>query len=274
MVVSQNDVPSPVAAGVSQDRQTSHDLYLDLLKKVLTDTLYEAGPSLDVDSPAAYLQNFISHCIQGRALTMVPQARLDNVQACIQDVLRAGVPGDVIEAGVWRGGTAIFMKAVLRAHQTQDRTVWVADSFEGLPAPDANRHPVEAKAHDSQIMRDVYHHFAVDLEEVRSNFRRFGLLDDSVQFLKGWFKDTLPLAPITRLSVMRLDGDYYDSTMDCLNNLYDKLSIGGYVIIDDYGQDEWTYCRQAVDEFRSKRHIKDPVIRVDSTCHYWQRLGK
>jgi hypothetical protein len=149
--------------------------------------------------------------------------------------------------------------------------VWVADSFEGLPEPDAKRFPIEAAAHHGAVMEKGYRHFAASLEDVQANFAAFGLLDDRTRFLKGWFKDTLPSAPIERLAVMRLDGDYYESTMDALTNLYDKLSIGGYAIIDDYGEDDWTYCRRAVDEFRAERGITDRLIEVDRRCWYWQR---
>jgi hypothetical protein len=249
------------------------DLYLDLLKDVLTDTTFQAGPCTENESSAAYLQSFIEHCIKGRALTMVPRVRLDNIQMCIERVLRENVPGDLIEAGVWRGGAAIFMKAVLKAYDSERRRVWVADSFEGLPRPNADLHPVEARAYESKVMRDVYHYFAVGVDEVKNNFERFGLLDDGVKFLKGWFKDTLASAPIERLAVVRLDGDYYESTMDCLINLYDKLSPGGYLVVDDYGQDDWTYCKQAVDEFRNKRRIVEPIVRVDSTCHFWRKAA-
>jgi Macrocin-O-methyltransferase (TylF) len=152
-----------------------------------------------------------------------------------------------------------------------DRTVWVADSFEGLPEPDAEKFPIEAETHNGALMAKVYDHFAVDLEAVRSNFRAYGLLDDQVRFLKGWFKDTLPNAPISSLAIMRLDGDYYESTTDALTNLYDKLSVGGYAIIDDYAEDAWTHCRQAVDEFRRHRNIDEPMIQVDSKCFYWKR---
>ena len=121
------------------------------------------------------------------------------------------------------------------------------------------------------MMTKAYNHFAVGIEDVQRNFRAFGMLDGQVRFLKGWFKDTLPTAPIERIAVMRLDGDYYKSTMDGLVNLYDKLSVGGYAIIDDYGEDTWTYCRKAVDDFRTARGITDPMIRVNSKCYYWQR---
>ena len=212
--------------------QSASELYLNLLKAVLTDTVFEPGPDPDVLSPATYVQSLVKHCIQGRALTMVPVSRLDNIQKCIDDVIQNDVAGDVLEAGVWRGGTAIFMKAVLAAQNSDDRQVWVADSFEGLPVPDAELHPIEARAHESKIMKDVYHHFAVDLASVQSNFSRFGLLDEKVRFLKGWFKDTLPTAPIEQLSVIRLDGDYYESTMTCLTQLYDKLSPEQKAVLD------------------------------------------
>ena len=120
-------------------------------------------------------------------------------------------------------------------------------------------------------MVKYYKHLAVGLEEVKRNFDAYELLDDQVKFLKGWFKDTLPDAPIEKLAVMRLDGDYFESTWAALTNLYDKLSVGGYVIIDDYGEDLWTYCRKAVEEFRKERNITDPLIRVDRPCSFWRK---
>jgi hypothetical protein len=206
--------------------------------------------------------------IKGTSVSMLPLSRLDNVHFCIDDVIRSNVPGDFIETGVWRGGTTILMRAVLKAYEIVDRVVWVADSFEGLPEPDADKYPIEAKTHAGSVMKKAYNYFAASLEEVQANFKAYDLLDDQVRFLKGWFKDTLPVAPIKLLSIMRLDGDYYESTMDALINLYDKLSVGGYVIVDDYGEESWTYCRRAVDTFREQRGIKDPLIRVDLKCYY------
>jgi Macrocin-O-methyltransferase (TylF) len=248
----------------------SRELYLDLLKHVLTDTLLATEPNADQDG-MEYLQGFINHYIRGRALTMVPLVRLHNLHRCAVDVIERHVPGDFIETGVWRGGTTIFMRAVLRAYASSDRKVWVADSFEGLPEPDADKYPIEAETHHGKVMSSIYDHFAVGLDEVRENFARFGLLDDQVRFLKGWFKDTLPAAEVSHLSVMRLDGDYYESTHDALLHLYPKLSPGGYVIVDDYGEDTWTYCRRAVDDFRDKEGLDQPLMRVDSKCFYWQK---
>jgi len=104
---------------------------------------------------------------------------------------------------------------------------------------------------------------------VRANFARYDLLDDQVRFPPGWFRDTLPTAPIDQLAVLRLDGDLYESTMDALSNLYLKLSVGGYVIIDDY---QIPGCQQAVHEFRAANGIEDdPLEPIDKWSVYWRR---
>ena len=254
----------------SRVARDSRELYLSLLKRVLTDTIFADEPDADAGG-LAFLDGFIDHYIRGRAVTMVPLVRLDNVHRCAIDVIEHQVPGDFIETGVWRGGTTIFMRAVLACYGISDRRVWVADSFQGLPEPDAEKYPIEASTHSGKVMVGVYKHFAASLEEVQRNFARFGMLDEQTVFLKGWFKDTLPTAAIQRLAIMRLDGDYYESTRDALLHLYPKLSPGGYVIVDDYGEDTWTYCRRAVDDYRQQEGIVQPLIRIDSKCFYWQK---
>lgn len=245
-------------------------LYLDLLQRSLTNTLFEQEPDVDA-SQVRFLQQFTRHYIQSAAISMLPLVRFENIRACATDVIRNGVPGDFIETGVWRGGATIFMRGILKALDVRDRKVWVADSFEGLPEPDPERFPVEAKAHHGPVMTESFNHLKAELDEVLRNFSAYGLLDEQVVFLKGWFKDTLPKALIERLAILRLDGDYYESTMDALTNLYDRVSVGGYIIVDDYGEDTWTYCKRAVDEFRESRGISDPLIRVDDPCWFWQR---
>jgi hypothetical protein len=163
------------------------------------------------------------------------------------------------------------MRGILAAYGVSDRNVWVADSFAGLPEPDPVEMPLEAEAHKGPMIAKVYNNFMVPFEDVQKHFKDYGLLDRQVRFLKGWFKDTLPNAPIVSLAILRLDGDYYESTRDALEALYHKLSVGGYVIVDDYAEDGWTCCRKAVDEFRSKYDIHDPLMKVDSKCYYWKR---
>ncbi len=140
----------------------------------------------------------------------------------------------------------------------------------GLPEPDAEKFPLEHKAYHWRVMSKQYNRLAASLEEVQANFARFGLLDAQVRFLKGWFRDTLPVAPVERLALLRLDGDFYESTMEALENLYHRISPGGFCIVDDYGEDGWTYCRRATDEFRARHGITAPLTRVDRSCWYWR----
>lgn len=195
---------------------------------------------------------------------MVGRKRLDNVEHCVREILHGGVPGDLIETGVWRGGSSIFMRALLLAFGDTTRTVWAADSFQGLPRPDADRYPADRDDH----LWDVPG-LAVSLGEVKANFARYGLLDDQVRFLPGWFSDTLPSAPIERLALIRLDGDMYESTKVALESLYPKLSVGGYVIVDDYGA--IAACRQAVADFRNDHGIVERIHLIDWTGAYWRR---
>lgn len=196
------------------------------------------------------------------AHSMIGRRRLDNLQYCIETVVNERIPGDLIETGVWRGGATVFMRGCLRALGDHDRTVWVADSFAGLPPPDPV-HPTDAD--------DVHHtitELAVSLDEVKSNFRRYGLLDDRVQFLKGWFKDTLPAAPIRELAVLRLDGDMYGSTIDALRALYPRVSPRGFIIVDDYCI---ASCRKAIADFRDANGISEEITDIDQVGAFWRK---
>src|SRR5258706_9677429 len=195
-------------------------LYIDLVKRCLTNSIYPDSEKfvLKPDKPIkrAVINLLAKRGIQavrpmstearleGRewpqyAHTMVGQARLDNIERCVEEALRDGIRGDLIETGVWRGGSTILMRAILKARGDMNRRVWVADSFEGLPPPNAERYPADA-GHTFHLADDL----AISIDQVKSNFDRYGLLDEQVVFLKGWFLDTLPTAPIDALAVMRL----------------------------------------------------------------------
>ncbi len=196
--------------------------------------------------------------------TMIGLKRLDNIEYCLKNILKDNIESDVIETGVWRGGATIFMKAILRYNNVTDRNVWVADSFEGLPKP--NEQKYAADKNDKHFTRSE---LAISMETVKSNFEKYGLLDEHVKFLKGWFKDTLPNAPISKLSLLRLDGDMYESTMDAITVLYPKLSIGGYLIVDDWGA--VAGCKKAIEDYRKENNITEPIIEIDWTGVYWRK---
>ena len=270
-----------------------NNLYIDLLKNVLTD--YHRSDYVDYkpvvfENPTwkqrlilafdKYLRsrnyrvcNVIPPGKESRmegkdwpihAETMIGIKRIENIQYCVEQIIKDNIEGDLIETGIWRGGAVIFMKALLENAGDKNRIVWVADSFEGLPKPDVEKYEAdEGDLHFKQ--KDL----VVSQDEVMRNFEKYGLLDERVKFLKGWFKDTLPVAPINKLALLRLDGDMYESTMDGLNNLYPKLSDGGFIIIDDWGA--VNACQQAVKDYRLQHGIEDKIITIDWGGVYWRK---
>ena len=267
-------------------------LYLDLLKRCLLNLIYEDPPVLVFErvSEEEALQSATSPFdrqkrVEGmdwpsQAHTMIGMRRLDNIQALVEDILQTQTPGDLIETGVWRGGATIFMRGVLKAYGVSNRTVWVADSFAGFPMP--NQEGVSARSYSSPglaefrdgpppefeaIIEPVMR--GTSYEEVRERFTRYGLLDEQVQFLRGWFHETLPSAPIERLALLRLDGDLYDSTYVALQALYPKLLVGGYAIVDDYGT--FAECRQAVQDYFMAINTRVDPQWIDTEAVFWQK---
>lgn len=198
------------------------------------------------------------------AETMVGLRRLDNLHDCIRTIIRDEVPGDLVETGVWRGGASIFMKGVLTAYG-DSRDIWLCDSFEGLPAPDEENFPSDKKWRFDKASW----YLAVSEDQVRENFRRYDLLDDHIKFVKGWFRDTLTSLPASEISLLRLDGDLYESTIQALEPLYPKLAVGGFCVVDDYSAVD--ACEQAVHDYRSKHNITDPIIDIDGSGVYWRK---
>ena len=272
------------------------DLYLDLIKRSLTGALAEDNDSIlggvrmqgakslkkraanavakaagRLDLEIAYKKPYDPAAREAgqdwpsRAESMIGLKRMSNIQDSIAAIIEDDVPGDLIETGVWRGGATIFMKANLKAWGDTTRKVWVADSFEGLPAPDATRYPA-----DTGDELHTQTGLAVGLETVKNNFRRYGVLDDRVEFLVGWFKDTLPVAPLDKLALMRLDGDMYESTIQAIEVLYPKLSPGGFCIIDDFGSHA-SQAGQAVHDYRKEHGITEEIVQIDDFGAFWRK---
>jgi O-methyltransferase len=200
------------------------------------------------------------------AETMIGLARLANVRQLTQTAIADNVPGDLVETGLWRGGTAIYLRAILAAAGDTTRTVWACDSFEGLPEADAERYPM-----DVPLRLHEHRQLAVGLGEVKDNFARYRLLDEQVRFVPGWFRDTLPklATELDAIAVLRLDGDMYESTTDALTHLEPLVSPGGFVIVDDYnGIDA---CRQAVTDHRAATGITAEIHEVDWTAVWWRK---
>lgn len=281
-----------MSGGRPAEADSLRRLYLDLLERTLLFALWPEPPvPVDLRSPnRPPLKRLLAHAIdvllrrralllsrpnpvsqserdEGRyrprqAHTMIGAKRLRHLRECVETILAERVPGDLLEAGVWRGGASILMRGVLAAHAVHDRRVWVADSFRGLPPPDAEKYPADAGDQHSALP-----HLSVSRAEVEENFRRYAVLDGQVMFLEGWFADTLPSAPVGRLALLRIDGDMYGSTIEVLENLYDRLAPGGFCVVDDYALHG---CRLAVDDFRRARGITAPLQHIDWTGVSWR----
>jgi len=227
-------------------------LYLDLLKKSVLNVIYE--PLTDG------LINGTVHPVL--AHTMIGLKRLNNIQFCYENIIKDSIPGALIETGVWRGGATIFMAGLVKA-QGEKRKVYVADSFCGLPKPNAEKYPA-----DLGDMHWTYQDLNVSLEEVISNFKSYDLLSQDIIFLKGWFQDTMPTLHEETFSLIRLDGDMYESTWVALENLYPRLSAGGYLIVDD-----WLLpgAQKAVVDYRNKFDIQGEMCYIDGSSIFWRK---
>ena len=245
--------------------QSTRHLYLELLMRVLANTIY-GDPSTNPDNAGRYDSELRDVGLDWPSVahTMVGMRRLQNLCELAQRTLDDNIAGDFIETGVWRGGCCILMRGILAANQVTDRTVYVADSFAGLPAPNVDTFPADAgwdlRGHEQ---------LSVSLAQVQSNFARYGLLDDQVVFVKGWFSETLPTLAGGPFALIRLDGDLYESTYVALEALYPRLSPGGFVIIDDLKS--LPPCRQAVDDYRSRVGISAPIEEVDWSGGWWRK---
>ena len=280
-----------------QTADRPEDLYLDLLKRSLINTLY-----LDDEERIYYLRRCLRaeaqfdyhtlHNVRGEYPeihkeflrsrrvgqfpfrdihnsgfnhSMIGELRMDHLHQSMEIVRRENILGDLMECGVWRGGACIFMQGYLRAYGMTDRRLFVADSFDGLPRPADN---------DSlDLSKDEFPELAVNRQDVERHFELYNLFDENVIFLAGWFKDTLPTAPVERLALLRLDGDLYESTMDTLTHQYDKVIPGGIVIVDDFNNIQ--ECRAAVrDFFRARGEAMPDYEKVDWTAVSWRKPSK
>lgn len=244
-------------------------MYGDLMARCLTDTIYGAERKIvrrgkEVQFDAKKREAGRDWPVVGHS--MIGMHRMQNLIDLTIRVLDEGIPGDVIETGVWRGGASALMRGLIKAWGDTDRRVFVADSFEGLPPPDP-RYPA-----DSGSRLHTRGRLAVSLEQVQKTFQSYGLLDDQVVFVKGWFKDTLHLIETKQFSLIRLDGDMYESTIQAIEALYPRLAAGGFIIVDDYGGIK--ACAKAINDYRDAHCIDDEIVEIDHTGIWWQKSEK
>ena len=204
-----------------------------------------------------------------KAYSMTSLERLVSLSRAVDFLVDKQITGDIVECGVWKGGSMMLIAKWLIRLGVSDKKLFLLDTFEGMSAPGSE----DVSAVDQESARDlmdksdkmlgnnVWCYSA--LQEVKSNLKKTNYPEDKIFYIQGKVEDTLPDPEIRKISLLRLDTDWYESTRHELENLYDQLVVGGILIIDDYGH--WSGSRKAVDEFVNKRGLKLFFNRMDYT---------
>jgi O-methyltransferase len=217
--------------------------------------------------------------------TMLPMPRLLDLYEIVKRLNREGVKGNLVECGVWNGGAVGLMAIANRRHPGPTRVLHLYDSFEGLPQPtkfDTNVYLgfLEQRKETLDAAREKHGLTAIgacrgtsEREVAKFLTGRLGVKREDLVFHVGWFQDTVPASreSVGDIALLRLDGDWYESTKFCIENLFDKVVSGGFVVIDDYGKFEG--CRRAVDEFLTGRRITPTFAHSDPDCVYFRKTS-
>ncbi|MBM4273945.1 MAG: hypothetical protein FJ134_05735 [Deltaproteobacteria bacterium] len=198
-----------------------------------------------------------------RPYTLLSYARLNNLYEMSRFLEREKMPGAFVELGVCNGGSAGILGNAARGNP--QRQVWLFDSWEGLPEPGPDDLTSSGRPGAKGMCLG-------SLERVKELlFNKLNLAEDRMHLMKGWFNVTLPAvkAKIGPIALLHLDSDWYESTKFCLEELYDQVVPGGFIVIDDYGY--WTGCKKAVDEFLANKGLHPELVQVDHTGVYFEK---
>lgn len=200
--------------------------------------------------------------------TRTSQERVFQLVEALRYVTAANIPGSIVECGVWRGGSMMAAALALLDLGKRDRVLQLFDTFEGMTPPtaadvSASGEAAEGKFRATQRANGSNWQYA-SLEDVKANMLSTGYDPANIQFIQGPVEQTLPERAPEQIAVLRLDTDWYESTLHEMRHLYPRLARGGILIIDDYGS--WQGCRKAVDEYFQEQNLHVFLGRVDSSC--------
>lgn len=194
-----------------------------------------------------------------RPYTALFPLRLCALYRLSREIDRLSVPGDVVECGVYNGGSAALMASNC-TRSPLDRKIWLFDSFQGLPQPTEK---------DGQKAQACCWWCHGDLSKVEEVFEKLSIPETRTRIVKGWFHDTFPSVDIQDIALLHIDADWYESVKLCFERFYDSVRPGGFIVIDDYGH--WEGARRATNEFLETRGINARLTKVDYTGRYFQK---
>jgi O-methyltransferase len=200
--------------------------------------------------------------------TMTSSKRIKALLWAVTYLNENKIKGDIVECGVWKGGSLMAIIEKLIFHGDLDRTIWAFDTFEGMTEPED--HDVDLNNNKANLLLDKKKYPEIDIkcvsnfDETTTNILGKGYPNEKLQFIKGDVANTLPNIEIDNIALLHLDTDWYASTKIELEFLYPKIIKGGVMIIDDYGH--WQGCKKAVDEYFAIHKIPINMIEVDYTA--------
>lgn len=213
---------------------------------------------------------FLKDYAEVRRYSMTSVERLYSLWEAIDYLIENEVSGDIVECGVWRGGSMMLAAKRLTERTCQNKRLWLYDTFTGLPRPDTQldvdilgNRAIDGWEPRNTCGGETYWGYATE-EDVRSNMLSTGYPEENLRFVAGMVEETIPSQSPEKISLLRIDTDWYASYRHILEHLFERVSIGGIIIFDDYGQ--FLGARKAVDEFRTKHDIRSFMHRVDFSC--------
>ena len=196
--------------------------------------------------------------------SMCDVKEVDQMEYLVKDVIRRQIPGSIVETGSWRCGLMKYTKAIVDIYEGSNRQIYMFDTFDHFPKPTQNQkdqaiHP---------IVEFLFENMQ-PLDRIKASFKELGLLDDNVHFIQGLFEDTVPRTNLDKIAILRLDSDYYESTMLVLKHYYKNIVPGGWLVCDDYNN-PFLGAKSAVTDFRAANNITSPIIDTHGGSVYWR----
>jgi hypothetical protein len=201
-----------------------------------------------------------------RPFTLTSVDRVAALCDAVRYLAEARIPGDIVECGVWRGGSSMAIALSLLAAGVRDRNLYLYDTFEGMPPPTEQDRSHDGRTASEQLAtseRDAPVWAIAGTDEVARNMAATGYPADRLRLVQGKVEETIPGIAPERIALLRLDTDWYESTRHEFRHLYPRLSVGGVLVIDDYGH--WQGARQATDEYFAEHGIRMLLHRIDYT---------
>lgn len=245
-------------------RLTDMPIETDLMQEEHYSKIIKLSPKIPSCAELIYLIKYKKFVDSPDVHSMCDIKEVDQMEHLVKDVIRRRVKGSIVETGSWRCGLMKYAKAMLSTYDDSNRHIYMFDTFDHFPRPTQNQkdqaiHP---------IVEFLFENMQ-PLDQIKASFKELDLLDSNVHFIQGLFEDTIPKTDVGKIAILRLDSDYYESTMLVLKHYYKNIVPGGWLVCDDYNN-PFLGAQAAIVDFRAAHNITSPIIDLHGGSVYWQ----